>query len=166
MYLQAPARAEYNKDGIFMQLAEFHYQILDYIEQHPYSSGPELKTVFPSKWMRIERALTLLSSQKFLLFTTATNDKIYEQHKDEEIPRMEALGFEFNWRFFLSETGHITLESHRKEMEEFRILKQEFQVVKDDSKTAKLSAYFSNGFALIAIIISIISLIRNCFLAP
>ena len=85
-----------------MQLAEFHYQILDYIEQHPYSSGPELKTVFPNNQMRIERALVLLSSRKFLLFTTATNDKIYEQHKDEEIPRMEALGFEFNWRFFLS----------------------------------------------------------------
>ena len=144
-----------------MQLAELHYQILDYIEQHPYSSGSELESVFSDKGMRIESALSFLSSQKLLLFTTATNDKIYEQHKDEEIPHIEAMGCDFKWRFFLSEKGHITLESHRKEMEEFRILRQEFQVVKDDSKTAKLSAFFSNGFALIAIIISIIALIRN-----
>lgn len=75
---------------------------------------------------------------------------------------MEALGFDLNWRLFLSEKGHVCLEVHRKELEELHISQQELQVAKDDSKTAKLSAFFSNGFALIAIIISILSLALQC----
>lgn len=145
-----------------MELAEFHYQVLDYIERHRYTSGTDLKSVFPNEVFRIERTLIFLSDKKLLLFTTASNDDVYEEHKDIEGPCMEALGFDLNWRLFLSEKGHVCLEVHRKELEELHISQQELQVAKDDSKTAKLSAFFSNGFALIAIIISILSLALQC----
>lgn len=141
-----------------MELAEFHYQVLDYIERHPYVNNLELKSAFPNEALRTERTLFFLHNKELLLFTTASNDNDYEEHKDIERPLIESFGFGLNWRFFLSETGHVCLEAHRKELEELLIAKQELQVAKVDSKTAKLSSFFSNGFSLIAIIISIFSL--------
>lgn len=139
-----------------MQLAEFHYSILAYLEQHPYTSGAELKIIFPNERTRIERALILLFDQELIIFTVARNDDIYEEHKEEEASAAHLQSFDPVWRIFLSEAGYVSLEAHRKEMEEFNVLKQELEVAKNSSKSA-------NKYSLIAFLISLFALLHDYF---
>lgn len=146
-----------------MQLAEFHYQVLNYLDKKPYTPGTYLEKVFPNKEERIEQTLKLLTDQKLIFYTVATDYLTYVEHEDLEVPQIQKLGFCIDWRFCLTELGHVCLESHEKEIGEYAIQKQELKLAQDTSKSAKVDAFYSKIISGIAILISFIALIHDLF---
>ena len=132
-----------------MLISNFHCQIIEFLAEHPFSTGPEIAKHLSEDEIHTEPALRYLTDDLSLLHCTAKHDDMEKcDPRDDTNTRIAKSGFQFQYRFQPTEAGFVAKEQYRFD-----------EAQMDASKAAVKDCRFSKRMSIASFILSVISMV-------